>query len=460
MFNSSSAISRSALWRLLAAIFFSRMLFALLVWRLAGVQGFYSPDTPSYVAPAESLLHGSFSTNGIPEIIRTPGYPLLLAPAVATRHPVVVALLENFVLALGAAWLVWKIAIELGLSNRAGWWAAFLYGLEPVGLVSSQKLLSDLCFNTLLLIFIWLAVRFLRTSSYNRLVVAALVLVVATYTRPVSLFLGLALVPFFLFFPRQSSWVERFPRAFVFGLVFAVALAPWIIRNAAVAGYHGFSAITDVNLYISAAAVEARLEHKPFLQVQQEFGETNSELYFRNRPEQRDWTQAQVLQSQAAQARQILAQHWSLYVAVHLRGCAVVIFDPAVTDIMKLLHLYPESGGLLYRSADQGPVSATIWLLRHYPAVGIALPLLGAQLLLYYILGFVGLRRLPLDARAFFIFVFAYFVLVSGSAYAVSRYRGPVMPLICIAAGAAIASWGKARTAPLSRHIVGENAAL
>src|ERR1700761_4536107 len=38
-------------------------------------------DTPSYLTPADNLLHGHGFTNALhqPELLRTPGYPLLLA---------------------------------------------------------------------------------------------------------------------------------------------------------------------------------------------------------------------------------------------------------------------------------------------------------------------------------------------------------------------------------------------
>ena len=79
-----------------------------------------------------------------------------------------------------------------------------------------------------------------------------------------------------------------------------------------------------------------------------------------------------------------------------------------------------------------------LWLIRQYPKVGVAFLVLGAQLLFYYVLGLSGLRRLPKEASVFFVFLSMYFVLISGSSYAVGRYRMPIMPLICIAAGAAI----------------------
>lgn len=409
---------------------------------LNGYQGFLSPDTLTYVAPAESLLHGHFSVNGIPEIVRTPGYPLFLVAAVATHHWIFFGLLENFCLATASAILVWKIACELFPSSHAGWWALLLYCFEPVGFLYSEKLLSDLLFATELLLFVWLVVRFLRKPGFRPLLCSAAVLGVATYTRPVSLLLGLWLLPFFLLFPGQLSWSKRIARAAAFILTFALMLVPWVIRNFAVAGYRGFSAVTDVNLYFySDASIKSRLERKGYAQAQRELGFDNQEAYFRLHPEQRDWSQARILQFQGAEGQRMISQHLVLYAKIHLRGCVIVVLDPAATEAMKFLRLYPESGGLIYHATDQGPVQATLWLIQNYPKIVVTLLLLFAQLVLYYLLGLVGLRQLPLAARLLFIVLSIYFVLVSGSSYAVARFRMPIMPLVCIAAGVAIAGY-------------------
>jgi hypothetical protein len=40
---------------------------------------FYTPDTATYIVPARELVtHHRFFSDGAPEVIRTPGYPLLL----------------------------------------------------------------------------------------------------------------------------------------------------------------------------------------------------------------------------------------------------------------------------------------------------------------------------------------------------------------------------------------------
>ena len=141
--------------------------------------------------------------------------------------------------------------------------------------------------------------------------------------------------------------------------------APGVVRNQKLAGYRGFSAITDESLYFySAAAVKAKLEHKSFSRVQEELGWNDNQRYFQSHPEQRDWSQGQVFKFQNAEARRIISQHLLTYSLIHLRGCAVVMLDPAVTEIMKLLRRYPQNGALLSRAVDQGFLRAVLWLVR------------------------------------------------------------------------------------------------
>ena len=124
----------------------------------------------------------------------------------------------------------------------------------------------------------------------------------------------------------------------------------------------------------------------------------------------------------------------------------MVLFNPGVSELLIDLGLYPKFGSPISRELDHGFVHTAGWLLREYPFTTIALPLMLLQLLFYYFFAFVGLRRIPFEAAFFFCAIFAYFVLVSGTPGAVARYRVPIMPLVCICAGVAIAGWRSRRS--------------
>jgi 4-amino-4-deoxy-L-arabinose transferase-like glycosyltransferase len=433
------------LW-LLAFVFFSHVLVAVLIWKISGTSAFFNPDTGHYVLAADSLRHGSFSINGVPEIFRTPGYPVFLVEAVASGKVVLVALLENFLFATFTAWLVWTIAANLFPGTRAAWWAVILYCFEPLGFLYSQQIVSETAFTMLLLLFVWMFLRFLESPTHGRLLLSAVVLAAATYIRPVSLYLAFVLSMVLLLFPRGLPFGKRIVRALVFPLAFLLPLAPWVARNAVMAGYPGFSSSGDWNLYFcSAAAVQAKLEGRGFAETQIAMGANNDDLYFRLHPERRVWTPGRVARAWGSEARSTIRAHWLLYLPIHAKGMAIVTLEPGASQILKLFRLYPESGGLLTRVQDEGFVRATLWLLRQYPMAMFVLPLLAAQMALYYGLALLGLRRLPSAVTATFLVMAVYLVVVSGMPAAVARYRVPLMPLVCVCAGGAIARYREKR---------------
>jgi 4-amino-4-deoxy-L-arabinose transferase-like glycosyltransferase len=435
---------------LIELVFLSRFLFIIAIWMVNPSSGFIDSDTPTYVIPAQSLLHGSFSSvTGKPEIARTPGYPLLLLPAVGFHHWMSITLFENLLLAMASAWLIWQITTDLFPGSKAAWWAVVLYCFEPVGFLYSAIVLTETLFCAQLLLFAWLVIRFLREPTYSRLLLAALALGWATYTRPVTLYLGFSLILVLLLVPASLSFWQRLPRALLFPLVFALTLAPWIIRNAAVAGYPGFSPVGDQTLYFySAAAVKAKLEHRSFADEQRELGWRDMNKYFQMHPEQLSWSQAQIYRFMRTDAQRTISNHLGLYALIHARSSAVLMFAPNVTEILKAVRLYPEAGGLMGRTIDQGIVPATLWLASHYPIAVLALFLLGAQLLLYYVLSLIGFFYSPTSIKIFFGFVVLYLIFVSGTPSTVARYRSPIMPFVCITAGAAIAHLRSARKSP------------
>lgn len=438
---------RSVSWPLLVLVFLSHVLVALLIWMISGPAAFLNPDTGHYVLAADSLRRGSFFINGSPEIFRTPGYPLLLVPAVAGDRPILaLALFENFVLATMTAWLVWRIAALLFPGTKAAWWGVILYCFEPLGFLYTEQILSETAFTAFLMLFLWLFLRFLDLPKSRTFTLSAAALAGATYVRPVSLYLAFVLSLLLLFLPRGPALRTRIARALFFLGFFLLLLAPWVIRNTIVADYPGFSSAGDWNLYFcSAAAVQAKLEGRDFVTTQTAMGANNNDLYFQLHPERRAWTPGRIARAWGTEARQMIAPHWLLYLPIHAKGAAVVAFSPGVTEMLKMFKLYPETGGLLSRVQNEGPLSATLWLIRQYPLTMFLLPLLGLQMAIYYVLAVLGLRHMALTARITMIVIFAYVVLVSGMPAAVARYRAPVMPIVCICAVAAIARYRENR---------------
>jgi hypothetical protein len=233
-----------------------------------------------------------------------------------------------------------------------------------------------------------------------------------------------------------------------------LTLVPWVIRNAIAADYKAFSSSQDVGLYFGAAAVQAKVEHRNPSEVMEEWGLTTSiEDYFRAHPEQRGWPEAAIARFWHTEAKRIIFSHLLLYSVIHARGCFMVTFNPGISEVLRDLGMYPDSRNPLLIQLDKGLLPALLWLFHQYPIVTALLPLMMLQLLLYYAFAVMGLRRMPFAIAFLFCALFLYFVLVSGYPAAMSRYREPVMPLVCISAGVAIAKW-KSKKPEITEEVV------
>src|SRR5215468_1855819 len=130
-----------------------------------------------------------------------------IAP-VWSGHVVFFGILENIALAVFTAWVLARIAEYLFPGTAVATWAVLLYCFEPISFHYSTLLLSETLFAALFLVFVWLIIRFLQEPS-RTLVLPALALSAATYTRPVTLYFIIWLVPFFLLFPRRLALRKR-----------------------------------------------------------------------------------------------------------------------------------------------------------------------------------------------------------------------------------------------------------
>jgi len=81
---------------LITAVVVRLMLLAVTLAR-NGIRPLINPDTTSYLEPGRNLLlHGRFVADGVPDLLRTPGYPLFLAATSLAGLPA--AALANVIL--------------------------------------------------------------------------------------------------------------------------------------------------------------------------------------------------------------------------------------------------------------------------------------------------------------------------------------------------------------------------
>ena len=150
----------------------------------------HQADTNSYLEPARSLLsRGDFSRQGVPELLRTPGYPLLLTAGVALGHVEVVTVALQMLLGLITIVVIFRLTRSLTGSRPAAIAAGLLLAVEPLSLIYTSYLMAETLFTCLLVLMIAALASYDRSNSFAQLTVAALLLAAATLVRPITYFL-------------------------------------------------------------------------------------------------------------------------------------------------------------------------------------------------------------------------------------------------------------------------------
>jgi 4-amino-4-deoxy-L-arabinose transferase-like glycosyltransferase len=398
-----------------------------------GEHRIYTPDSQAYIQLSHSLVEqGTFQREGEPEIFRTPGYPLLLAFSIPWGESwwqavLVFQVILDVVLVYLTFLLGWMLA-----GDRAGLIAAALQAVEPLVVASSLRILSDSLYAFLFILAILLLVHCVRHGRWWALIASALVLGAACYVRPVGGVMAAVAAVMLLLVGGERRLLKAVAMAGIVGL----CAAPWVVRNVIVADYRGFSTQnTDAMYYFAAPEVLAATEGISPDKARAMMAETDEVVNAGKSP-------GQAADARRREAIRILSENPWLYARIHLVGC-LGVFLPAATDVLQTVGLTTGERGTLDVLHTQGIVAA----VRHYfgghpTAMMVAAPLLIATAVQY--LGALlciiqaGRQRIPKEVWLLVVLVVVS-VLLPGP-FGLPRYRLPITPLLCVAAGAGMAA--------------------
>jgi 4-amino-4-deoxy-L-arabinose transferase-like glycosyltransferase len=195
----------------------------------------FQPDSFDYLRSAQGLAeHGAFAVldNGVLkyEILRTPGYPLFLGILhYIFRLPLEGVAFVQVLLTLLVAYITYKAVKEI--SRRGAFLSAAIVLLSPPVTIFSLQILADTLYLTLLTLFVWIFILYLKTSRLRFTAAAAALLALATYVRPVSFYFGLPAAAFIVYAGLRRSPLKGFLHALVFLTVVYALLGAWQLRN-------------------------------------------------------------------------------------------------------------------------------------------------------------------------------------------------------------------------------------
>lgn len=428
---------------LVAAALVRLGLLALVLVRF-GAGALRRPDTNSYFEPGRNLLlHGRFMESGMAEIVRTPGYPVFLALA-SLAGPIAAAIAQVLVSVLSVV-LVWRLANAVFRDRAIALLAAWLFAFEPLSITYSVLLLPETLFLAIWLLSLERLAQFLRGRQIGVLAAAGVWLAAATFVRPVTYYLPVALAAGLagvLARDKRLRWKAP--------AVLLVSVLPWLgawqLRNRIETGFGGFSSIQQKNLYFyTAAEVLSRVEHRPLPEVQNRLGYDNDRQFVSRTPAAAGWSEAQRTAFMGAEAQRILCAHPATLLRNSCAGTIRVAFNPGAATLISLLDT-PVGGEAFLREREQGPLRAWVWTARAHPWQAAAMAFLEGVLLALYLLAACGAarasirRRMPAGCFWLLLGVSLYFLgSAAVGAIGAARFRLPVMPVVCVMAAAGAA---------------------
>lgn len=451
-FNASLGTHLTVVLALAVAI---RVIVFLVSCQGVGVQASYEEgdtgrqidfNSPAYLNLADSLVEGRgygrylshqchppiIERTWFPELLRTPGYPTVVALlGRLTGHAQLAVIIFQHLLGLGLCVLLLLFCRRL-FGPPAGLLAGLLMAVDIQGLGLANMVLTDSMYGVLLFISALLTCRLVTRPSAALAVMTGLLLGAEALVRPSGTALPLLLAGFLL----VRGWLQRSGSLkLAAGLVLVTAITPvagWTIHNGLVCGDYTLSSIARFDLYFivdgQAVAFDLGLKDQYASRrvMEEELG--MSAFQVRHMP----LTAAQSSKLRAATLRTA----WQHKTAL-LRTCVThALADMGGPDkrILQVLGLPWVSFGLV--QDEPTPLETVPWRCWF---------LMGCQVLfLVVVYGLVCRvllrirRRHALEPQVWVCLAFAAYVLLITTGLGDPRLRWPAIPLLILVAASSL----------------------
>jgi 4-amino-4-deoxy-L-arabinose transferase-like glycosyltransferase len=406
-------------------------------------------DTDSYVSSATHLLeHGSLE----PTVMRTPLYPTYLAVhySLAGIGNVTSVMISQALLGTLAVWMTWRLGLLLLQDRRAALLAAALLALSVEMIGHGGYVITEILFVVIELGALLAWVNHSRGGSLSWLAGCGLLLGLAILCRPIAIILP-PIIVFCTSLPLllERRWAQVFRNGACLCMPCAVVLVPWLMHAQRTLGFTTLSTVSHYNaLYYNAASVMAYQQGRSVTEVREDLDKQLPEELAR-----RNWVDDESHRARLMQemGEKVVRENLPLFIALHLKQDLNSLL-PDVTTIPEMLGLSVGGKGTLAVLNHAGLLAA----VRHYFGGNLWLVCLAIPSVI--MLGFTYLgaawaaqmlvRQRCWLALAVLLAVTAAFLLVPG-APSMHRFRVPVMPQLCLMAGAgwtAFLSWWRQRT--------------
>ena len=400
---------------------------------------FHSYDTSKYIGAGLGLVtSGQFTTNGIPETVRTPGYPLLVVPGLWFGSVELFTVALQILLSCFTIYIIYKIGLLLFESRGPALCAAGLYAVEPLSVIYTNLLMSETLFATTLMCFVYFFLKYLKSQDWKTLFVSAFFSAVCVYVRPISYFLVVFLVIFLLAGTLiwRSLNRKKVAQLLSFLLISYLLLLPWQIRNANYTGNLSFSGVSSDDLYFfTGSTVLAQINKVPYEEQREQMAYASAELYLKPHPDGREWTEHEVRRWRSSEALNIITSYPLAYFKMLSLSVIWTVGGPGVGSWLEVFKINQDTIGKgRFATEDDKLYYLRLSKLSYFGSIFLA-----SVLAVYWLMAVVGgfkIYKRETWALIVLILVGAYFVVVPAIlAIGYSRFRHPVLPIVCILGG-------------------------
>ncbi|MCI5056563.1 MAG: glycosyltransferase family 39 protein [Flavobacteriales bacterium] len=192
-----------------------------------------SPDSQEYLYLAHNIVHhqefsmGKHGTESfIPDLSRTPIYPLFLSPfLLLPSHWQIQAIILTQIILFGFTIVLFHKSMGLlNFDARTNKWTTTLFGISPVFIVFTNEVLSESLYIFLLVCGFYYFLKYLKFKKPVFLISAAILIGLSVLCRPIGL--GIVGVGLLILLIRKE-----FIRLLLYLTFVAITISPWIIRN-------------------------------------------------------------------------------------------------------------------------------------------------------------------------------------------------------------------------------------
>ena len=218
-------------------------------WQARVEHDFFFGDSNTYWVLARHIAQNEpYEYEGL-QMMRMPGYPMLLAPlfmVFGNDPPILIARFENCLFGVLTVVMVAAVAFTLFRDQRIAFLAGAIAAIEPCNAFASVLILSEAPFSFAMMLQIFAWINMLKSETIKRRLLYSILCGAATaasvYCRPSWLYF----FPFAFVFVMLSSWfVENFRKDYrtlfvSHGISFAIFIAlmmPWWLRNYHISGH-------------------------------------------------------------------------------------------------------------------------------------------------------------------------------------------------------------------------------